>query len=121
MKYIYRLRESHPELSLAEFKEVIRRSCPTEFVVVEDDFVCDSGEGCRTCWKQDIKGKVGSDAESEKDYEYLEAFISREGVNRLARLSERVGKSEDEVIEAALKFYEDTLNALDDGWDGLHC
>lgn len=48
-------------------------------------------------------------------YEYLEAFISREAVDRLARLSERIGKSEDDVIEAALKLYEDGLNAVDEG------
>lgn len=51
--------------------------------------------------------------DKKEPYEYLEAFISLESMNRLIRLSERIGKSEDEVIETALKLYEDGLNAIE--------
>lgn len=114
MTCIEKLRELHPEWDEKQIKYCIQNNCPSVYMDVKDGCPCNPPIFCEKCWERDYDKEIWQ-ADRPESYSYIRAFVSLDSANRLERLSKRVGKSEDSVIEAALELYESALDAIDEG------
>lgn len=113
MTCIEKLREIHPEWTEEEISEHIKRRCPIHSYIAHRPIYCGAyiwessdKQTCRRCWDREMY--------PEHMNRYATNFsLTGEDMRRLDRLAKRVGKSTDEVLYAALKLYEDGLDAID--------
>ena len=113
MTCIDKLREIHPEWTEEEITEYTKHRCPITQHIMHRPIFCggyiwekSDKHTCERCWERELY--------PENMNMYSTNFrLTGEDMRRLDRLSKRVNKSTDEVIYAALKIYEDGLDAVD--------
>lgn len=114
MTCIDKLRELHPEWTEEQITKYVDRGCVTSEYIMRRPVYCgahsweDSDNiDCITCWNQEIY-------ENEQHNWYdANVRLTGEDMRRMKRIAERTGYSRDKVVAAALKLYEDGLNAIE--------
>ena len=114
MTCIEKLRELHPDWDDENVEYYIKRWCPSKDYILHKPLNCgahgweDSDDWtCEECWSREI---YENEDHNRHD---VGLFLNGEDVRRLDSLADRTGYSRDKVIQAALKIYEDGLNAVE--------
>ena len=116
MTCIEKLRQLHPDWDDDEVQYYVDNCCVSSEYIMPRRIGCGvhgwaepDDDDCEKCWKREI-------FEDEKGNKYKAGlYLTGEDMRRLARLAERTGKDRDAVVTAALKLYEDGLDAVDEG------
>lgn len=117
MTCIEKLRELHPEWDEEKIEYFKENICPSSYMsgyIIPKSPVCDaygwedaSYDQCKTCWNRDIY------EDENRNRHETELWLTGEDMRRLDRLAARVGVSREKVVQAALKIYEEGLNAVE--------
>ena len=114
MTCIEKLREIYPEWGETRIRVYTERHCPHSLYIKDRPIHCGAhgwedsdDEDCEKCWQREI------DEEEKYNLYKPGVFLTGEDMRRIGRLVDRVGHPGNEVISAALKLYEDGLNAVE--------
>ena len=114
MTCIEKLRELHPDWDDEEVEYYINRWCPSKDYILHKPLNCGAhgwedsdDDDCEKCWNREVY-------ENEKHNRHnVGLFLTGEDLRRLDRIGKRLRKERDEVVGAALKMYEDGLDAVE--------
>lgn len=112
MTCIEKLRELHPDWNDEKVGQYIDNMCPeNEFIMISPEWCGAYGweksekHTCEKCWNREV-------LDEDHNRHEMKVYLTGEESRRLRRLEERLGCSVGGLIAAALKTYEDGLNAI---------
>lgn len=111
MTCIEKLRELHPDWDDEKVRYYIEKHCPTSEYILPRPLSC-SAHGwedpneidCEKCWNREV--------DDDRVWFEICERLTGEDIRRLDMLAERTGYFRNKVIQAALKIYEDGLDAV---------
>ena len=113
MTCIEKLRELHPDWDDEKVEYYVGHRCPMREYIHQRPINCgahgweDSDDiDCEKCWNREVY------EDETYNKHHLSQWMTGEDMRRLRKLEERLGCSVGTLIAAALKTYEDGLNAI---------